>query len=85
MKHVAFTLCLEGKIPQCRAAFMKIYEVDANFNLTPAEAGHPSWTKTFASAKAQAKKAARQGEGSPGKGQGGARGSVRAEEKLTSR
>ena len=56
MKHVAFTLCLEGKYPACRAAFVKIYEVDPNFDLTAAEAGHPSWTKTFAAAKAQAKK-----------------------------
>ena len=29
----------------------------ADFDLTPAEAGHPSWTRTFAGAKAQAKKA----------------------------
>ena len=57
MKHMAFTLCLENKITACRAAFVKIYEVDPNFDLTPAEAGHPSWTKTFAAAKAQAKKA----------------------------
>jgi hypothetical protein len=57
MKHVAFTLCLENKIRECRAEFLKIYEVDGNFDLTPAEAGHPSWTKTFAAAKAQAKKA----------------------------
>ena len=57
MKHIAFTLCLESKFPQCRAAFVKIYDVDAHFDLTPAEAGHPSWTKTFAAAKAQAKKA----------------------------
>ena len=35
---------------------MKIYDVDPDFDLTPAEAGHPSWTKTFAAAKAQAKK-----------------------------
>ena len=26
-------------------------------SVTPAEAGHPSWTRTFAGAKAQAKKA----------------------------
>ena len=26
------------------------------FDLTPAEAGHPNWTKTFAGAKAQAKR-----------------------------
>jgi hypothetical protein len=57
MKHVAFTQCLLGKYSQCRADFLKIYDVDPNFDLTPAEAGHPSWTKTFAAAKAQAKKA----------------------------
>jgi hypothetical protein len=57
MKHVAFSQCLQNKFPQCRADFVKIYEVDPNFDLTPAEAGHPSWTRTFAAAKAQAKKA----------------------------
>lgn len=54
MKHVAFCLCLGGKYPACRAQFLKIFEVDPNFDLTPAEAGHPNWTRTFAGAKAQA-------------------------------
>ena len=31
--------------------------MDPDFDLTPAEAGHPSWTRTFAGAKAQAKRA----------------------------
>jgi hypothetical protein len=57
MKHVAFNLCLKEKFRDCRNEFVKIYEVDESFDLTPAEAGHPSWTKTFAAAKAQAKKA----------------------------
>jgi len=56
MKFVAFTLCLQGKYHDCRLAFIKIYDVDPNFDLAPAEAGHPSWTKTFAGAKAYAKK-----------------------------
>src|SRR5260221_8567330 len=56
MKTIAFTQCLQNKIRECRAEFLKIYEVEPNFDLSPAEAGHPSWTKTFASAKAQAKK-----------------------------
>ena len=56
MKYTAFTLCLESKFAACRAEFIRIYDVDTNFDLTPAEAGHPSWTKTFAAAKAQAKK-----------------------------
>ncbi|HEY5000076.1 MAG TPA: TssQ family T6SS-associated lipoprotein [Usitatibacter sp.] len=56
MKYIAFTLCLQGKYRDCRAAFIKIYDVDPNFDLAPAEAGHPSWTKTFAGAKATAKR-----------------------------
>ena len=56
MKNIAFSLCLKDRFRDCRAAFVKIYDVDPAFDLTPAEAGHPSWTKTFAAAKAQAKK-----------------------------
>ena len=56
MKFVAFSNCLLNRLATCRSAFLKIYEVNPDFDLTPAEAGHPSWTKTFASAKAQAKK-----------------------------
>jgi hypothetical protein len=51
MKHMAFSQCLQNRISQCRAAFAKIYEVDPAFDLTPAEAGHPSWTRTFAGVK----------------------------------
>ena len=57
MKQMAFTLCLMEKFRECRAEFVKIYDVDPKFDLTPAEAGHPSWTRTFAAAKAQAHKA----------------------------
>ena len=57
MKHIAFSLCLKERFRECRAQFVKIYDVDPNFDLTPAEVGHPSWVKTFAAAKAQAKKA----------------------------
>ncbi|HEX4944443.1 MAG TPA: TssQ family T6SS-associated lipoprotein [Usitatibacteraceae bacterium] len=57
LKHAAFCLCLLNRYPACRAEFIKIYDVDPNFDLTPAEAGHPSWTRTFAGAKAQAKRA----------------------------
>ncbi len=57
LKHAAFCLCLQNKWPQCRAEFVRIYDIDPDFDLSPAEAGHPSWTKTFAGAKAQAKKA----------------------------
>lgn len=57
LKHAAFCLCLQNRWPQCRAEFIRIYDIDPDFDLTPAEAGHPSWTRTFAGAKAQAKKA----------------------------
>ncbi len=56
MKFVAFSQCLKDRYAMCRAAFVKIYDVNPDFDLTPAEAGHPSWTRTFAAAKAQAKK-----------------------------
>ena len=56
MKYLAFTLCLENKFRECRTAFIKIYGVDPAFDLSPAEAGHPSWKRTFASARAQAKR-----------------------------
>jgi tetratricopeptide (TPR) repeat protein len=56
-KHVAFSHCLRERIPQCRAAFTKIFEIEPAFDLLPAEAGHPSWTRTFAAVKAQQKKA----------------------------
>jgi len=56
MKFVAFSNCLKERYATCRASFIKIYEVNQDFDLTPAEAGHPSWTRTFAAAKAQAKK-----------------------------
>ena len=57
LKHIAFTQCLADKWGLCRATFVKIYDIDPDFDLAPAEAGHPSWTKTFAQAKAQARKA----------------------------
>jgi tetratricopeptide (TPR) repeat protein len=57
LKHSAFCLCLMNRWPACRAEFLRIYDIDPDFDLTPAEAGHPSWTRTFAGAKAQAKRA----------------------------
>ncbi len=56
-KHSAFSLCLLHRYRSCRGEFMKIFEVDPDFDLTPAEAGHPSWRKTYAAAKWRAHKA----------------------------
>src|SRR5262249_1879957 len=44
MKHIAFTQCLASQWGACRTTFVKIYDVDPEFDLMPAEAGHPSWT-----------------------------------------
>ncbi len=60
LKHAAFSLCLQKKWRDCRATFIRIYDVDPDFDLAPAEAGHPEWRKTFAAAKAQAKRALEQ-------------------------
>lgn len=51
VKHSAFCLCLAEKWGQCRTEFMKLFDIDPGFDLTPAEAGHPSWTRTYAGAK----------------------------------
>ena len=51
LKHVAFSLCLLNRYKECRAAFARVYEVEPTFDLTPAESGHPSWTRTFAGVK----------------------------------
>ncbi len=56
LKHAAFCLCLLARYRDCRNEFIRIYDVDPDFDLTPAEAGHPDWTRTFAGAKAQAKR-----------------------------
>ncbi|HSN20665.1 MAG TPA: TssQ family T6SS-associated lipoprotein [Usitatibacter sp.] len=56
MKYTAFTDCLQRRYRDCRADFIRIYDVDPDFDLMPAEAGHPSWTHTFAAAKATAKR-----------------------------
>lgn len=57
LKHAAFSQCLLGRQPPCRATFLRLLEADPSFDLSPAEAGHPSWARVFAGAKAQAKRA----------------------------
>jgi tetratricopeptide (TPR) repeat protein len=56
LKYSAFSLCLLGKRISCRNEFGRIFRIDPDFDLAPAEAGHPSWSKTFADAKQRAKK-----------------------------
>ena len=58
LKHSAFCLCLLEKKISCRTEFGKIFAIDPDFDLAPAEAGHPSWSKPFADAKKRAQKPA---------------------------
>lgn len=53
LKFAAFSLCLAGRGPLCRAEFEKILALDATFELAPAEAGHPSWGPSFKTVKAK--------------------------------
>lgn len=56
LKYSAFSLCLIGRRISCRNEFGKIFRIEPAFDLAPAEAGHPSWSKTFAEAKRRAQK-----------------------------
>jgi tetratricopeptide (TPR) repeat protein len=56
LKNSAFSLCLMGHRIACRNEFAKIFRIDPDFDLAPAEAGHPAWSKTFADAKRRAQK-----------------------------
>ena len=50
-KYLAFIHCVSGREKQCRDEFKKALEVDSNFDLKPAEAGHPVWGPVFRSVK----------------------------------
>lgn len=46
-KFAAFSFCLVGKNSLCKAEFQKLLDSNPSFQLSPAEAGHPSWGSTF--------------------------------------
>ena len=46
-KYLAFIHCISDREKLCRESFKKALEIDPNFNLTPAEAGHPVWGSVF--------------------------------------
>ena len=50
-KYLAFIYCISSKEKQCRDEFKKALEIDPNFELEPAEAGHPQWGPIFRSVK----------------------------------
>lgn len=57
LKHAAFSHCLLRKFAACRGDFARIFEIDPDFELTAAEAGHPSWRRTYASVRQRAQAA----------------------------
>ena len=67
IKHAAFSLCLLRRFAPCRAAFARAFEIDPDFELSAAEAGHPSWRRTYAAAKQRAGAAAKAAKDAAGK------------------
>jgi len=56
-KHAAFSLCLLHRNTDCQNEFTKIFRIEPDFDLEPAEAKHPSWAKIYATAKQRARSA----------------------------
>ncbi len=52
-KHMAFIYCLTARQINCQEEFEKILAIDPKFDLTPAEAGHPTWGPTFLAVKTE--------------------------------
>ena len=56
-KHLAFIACVSKRVNDCRAEFRKALAADPAFDLTPADAGHPSWGPVFKALKRPVKPA----------------------------
>ncbi len=54
-KYIAFSYCLSNRAALCRTEFEKIFTIQPDFDLEPAEAGHPSWGPSFRAVKAKQK------------------------------
>ncbi len=46
-KHMAFIQCVNNRELVCKEEFEKAFILDSKFDLTPAEAGHPTWGPVF--------------------------------------
>ncbi|KAK81861.1 hypothetical protein L499_A3046 [Bordetella holmesii CDC-H635-BH] len=51
LKLLAFSYCVSGYIPLCEDAFRRILAIDPDFELKPAEIGHPVWGPAYQRAK----------------------------------
>lgn len=52
-KLMAFSYCVAYQRVPCRQEFSEILDIEPDFQLTPAEAGHPIWGPEFKEAKKQ--------------------------------
>lgn len=52
-KYLAFINCVSSREKMCRDNFRKALKIDPNFDLEPAEAGHPVWGPVFRSVKSK--------------------------------
>ena len=52
-KYLAFIYCTSSREKACREEFRKAFESDPNFDLQPAEVGHPIWGPVFRSVKGE--------------------------------
>jgi tetratricopeptide (TPR) repeat protein len=50
-KYLAFIHCVSGRNKECTDEFKKALELDPNFELHAAEAGHPLWGPVYSSVK----------------------------------
>lgn len=50
-KYLAFIHCISGRENLCREYFGKVLEINPEFELSPAEAGHPLWGPVFTSVR----------------------------------
>ena len=50
-KHLAFIYCAARRIAPCREEFRKALAIDPRLELSPAEAGHPTWGPVFRALK----------------------------------
>lgn len=53
-KYLAFIYCVSGEKLACRGEFKQLLKLNPNFNLPPAEAGHPIWGPVFREVKVEA-------------------------------
>ncbi len=50
-KYLAFIHCISSREKLCKDYFRKVLAINPNFELSPAEAGHPIWGPAFRSVK----------------------------------